>query len=57
MGEERDRVLKREWEKQRQTEGSEPQREKKIQVMEEGKGMKGRCKGKNPDKESKWAGD
>lgn len=57
MGEERDRVLKREWKKQRQTEGSEPQREKKIQVMEEGKGMKGRCKEKNPDKESKWAGD
>lgn len=29
-----------------------PHREKKTKVMEEVKGMKGRCKGKNPDKES-----
>lgn len=49
--EERGAVSKQEWEKQRQTEGNKPHREKKTQVLEEGKGMKGRCKSKNSDKQ------
>lgn len=37
--EEREAISKQEWEKQRQTEGNKPHREKKTQIMEEGKGM------------------
>lgn len=49
--EEREAVSKQEWEKQRQTERNKPHREKKTQIMEEGKEMKRRCKGKNSDKQ------
>lgn len=36
MGEERDRVLKQEWKKQRQRQGSEPRGEKKTGQRDEG---------------------
>lgn len=38
--EERGAISKQEWEKHGQTEENKPHREKKIEVMEEGKGMK-----------------